>query len=104
MIELFYCVKDKNGVEILKTKDKKEAELYDKALDSASNMLDYCKENGDNKYLKEFMATFKGEDAEDKLMDLFMFMSLNQKDISSILKGKSVSASETDSVSEKQAA
>ena len=38
MIEVEYIVKDKKGVEKLRTADKKAADAYDKALDNAERL------------------------------------------------------------------
>lgn len=87
MIEIEYIVKDKRGVEKLRTADKKAADAYDKALDNAELLQQLLRHDNVLPKLKE-----------DDLETLTIYLALNAKNVEKALKGKQpeLSSDETD--------
>lgn len=77
MIEIEYIVKDKRGVEKLRTSDKKSADAYDKALDNAELLQKLLRHDNVLPKLKE-----------DDLETLTIYLALNAKNVDRALKGK----------------
>lgn len=77
MIEIEYIVKDKKGVEKLRTADKKAADAYDKALDNADLLQDLLRHDNVLPKLKD-----------DDLESLTIYLALNAKNVERALKGK----------------
>jgi|GEM_PF-1301353 len=77
MIEIEYIVKDRNGVERLRTIDKKAADAYDKALENADRLAQMLRAD---KVLPEL------SDAD--LEELTIYLSRNAKNVERVLKGK----------------
>lgn len=77
MIEIEYIVKDKKGVEKLRTADKKAADAYDKALDNADLLAQLLRHDNVLPKLKE-----------DDLEALTIYLALNAKNVERALKGK----------------
>lgn len=77
MIEIEYIVKDKKGVEKLRTADKKAADAYDKALDNADLLAGLLRHDGILPKLKE-----------DDMEALTIYLALNAKNVERALKGK----------------
>ncbi len=77
MIEIEYIVKDKKGVEKLRTADKKAADAYDKALDNADLLGQLLRHDNVLPKLKE-----------DDLEALTIYLALNAKNVERALKGK----------------
>lgn len=77
MIEIEYIVKDKRGVEKLRTADKKAADAYDKALDNAELLQQLLRHDNVLPKLKE-----------DDLETLTIYLALNSKNVEKALKGK----------------
>jgi dsDNA-binding SOS-regulon protein len=77
MIEIEYIVKDKKGVEKLRTADKKAADAYDKALDNAEILQQMLRHD---KVLPKL--------SDDNLESLTIYLALNAKNVERALKGK----------------
>lgn len=77
MIEIEYIVKDKKGVEKLRTADKKAADAYDRALDNADLL---------QQLLQHDKVLPKLSDAD--LETLTIYLALNAKNVERALKGK----------------
>ncbi len=77
MIEIEYIVKDTNGVERLRTADKKAADAYDKALDNAERLQNLLRHD---KVLPDL--------SEKDMEELTIYLALNAKNIELALKGK----------------
>lgn len=77
MIEIEYIVKDKRGVEKLRTADKKAADAYDKALDNADLLQELLRHDNVLPKLKD-----------DDLESLTIYLALNAKNVERALKGK----------------
>jgi len=77
MIEIEYIVKDKKGVEKLRTADKKAADAYDKALDNAELLQRLLRHDNVLPKLKD-----------DDLETLTIYLALNAKNVDRALKGK----------------
>jgi uncharacterized protein len=77
VIEIEYVVKDQKGVERLRTTDKKAADAYDKALETAEHLADLLRHDG---VLPEL--------AEHDLEELTIYLARNAKKVERILKGK----------------
>jgi len=77
MIEIEYIVKDKKGVEKLRTSDKKAADAYDRALDNADLLQQLLRHDNVLPKLKE-----------DDLESLTIYLALNAKNVERALKGK----------------
>tara|TARA_B110001452_G_C15002275_1_gene350389 strand:- start:18 stop:302 length:285 start_codon:yes stop_codon:yes gene_type:complete len=87
MIEIEYIVKDKRGVEKLRTADKKAADAYDKALDNAELLQQLLRHDNVLPKLKE-----------DDLESLTIYLALNAKNVEKALKGKQPDLSGDDNV------
>jgi len=77
MIEIEYIVKDKKGVEKLRTADKKAADAYDKALDNADLLAQLLRHDNVLPKLKD-----------DDMEALTIYLALNAKNVDRALKGK----------------
>ncbi len=77
VIEIEYVVKDHKGVEKLRTTDKKAADAYDKALETAERLADLLRHD---KVLPGL--------AEHDLEELTIYLARNTRQIERILKGK----------------
>lgn len=77
MIEIEYIVKDRNGVERLRTADKKAADAYDKVLENADRLGQLLR---DDKVLPQL------PDAD--LEELTIYLARNAKQVERILRGK----------------
>lgn len=77
MIEIEYIVKDKQGVERLRTADKKEADAYDKALDAADRLAHMLRED-------QVLPNLADEDLEE----LTIYLARNARAVERILKGR----------------
>jgi len=77
MIEIEYIVKDKKGVEKLRTADKKAADAYDKALDNADLLAELLRHDNVLPKLKD-----------DDMEALTIYLALNAKNVDRALKGK----------------
>ena len=77
MIEIEYIVKDNNGVERLRTTDKKAADAYDKALENADRLAQLLRED---KVLPDLTDTHMEE--------LTIYLTRNAKNIERVLRGK----------------
>jgi dsDNA-binding SOS-regulon protein len=77
MIEIEYIVKDRNGVERLRTTDKKAADAYDKALEIADRLAQMLR---DDKVVPAL--------AETDMEELTIYLARNAKNVERVLKGK----------------
>ena len=77
MIEIEYVVRDQKGVERLRTTDKKAADAYDKALETAERLADLLRHDGVLPGL-----------AESDMEELTIYLARNARNIERILKGK----------------
>jgi dsDNA-binding SOS-regulon protein len=77
LIEIEYIVKDKHGVERLRTADKKVADAYDKALDIADRLAQLLRED---QVLPDL--------AEPDLEELTIYLARNARNVERVLKGK----------------
>ena len=77
MIEIEYIVKDKKGVEKLRTADKKAADAYDRALDNADLLHQLLRHDN-------VLPKLKDEDMES----LTIYLALNAKNVERALKGR----------------
>jgi dsDNA-binding SOS-regulon protein len=77
VIEIEYVVRDQKGVERLRTPDKKAADAYDKALETAERLADLLRHDGVLPGL-----------AEPDLEELTIYLARNARNIERILKGK----------------
>jgi hypothetical protein len=77
MIEIEYIVKDRNGVERLRTADKKAADAYDKVLENADRLAQLLRED-------DVLPSLG--DAE--LEELSIYLARNARTVERILKGK----------------
>jgi len=77
VIEIEYVVKDHQGVEKLRTTDKKAADAYDKALETAERLADLLRHD---KVLPGL--------TEHDLEELTIYLARNARQIERILKGK----------------
>ena len=77
MIEIEYVVRDQKGVERLRTTDKKAADAYDKALETAGRLADLLR---DDRVLPGL--------AEPDLEELTIYLARNARRVERILKGK----------------
>lgn len=87
MIEIEYVVRDQKGAERLRTTDKKAADAYDKALESAERLAELLRHD---KILPDL--------PESDLEELTIYLARNAKTVERILKGKSaeIETSETE--------
>lgn len=77
MIEIEYIVKDKHGMERLRTADKKAADAYDKALDIADRLAQLIR---DDQVLPDL--------SDGELEELTIYMARNARNVERVLKGK----------------
>jgi dsDNA-binding SOS-regulon protein len=77
LIEIEYIVKDKHGMERLRTADKKAADAYDKALEIADRLAQLLR---DDQVLPEL--------ADGDLEELTIYMARNARNVERVLKGK----------------
>jgi dsDNA-binding SOS-regulon protein len=77
MIEIEYIVKDKNGVERLRTTDKKAADAYDKVLEAADRLAQLLRDD-------QVLPALPDSDLED----LTIYLVRNAKNVERVLKGK----------------
>ncbi len=77
MIEIEYVVKDQKGVERLRTTDKKAADAYDKALETAERLADLLRHD-------RVLPSLSEHDMED----LTIYLARNARNVERILKGK----------------
>jgi dsDNA-binding SOS-regulon protein len=77
MIEIEYIVKDRNGVERLRTADKKAADAYDRVLENADRLAQLLRDDG-------VLPTLADGDMEE----LTIYLAQNAKSVERVLKGK----------------
>jgi dsDNA-binding SOS-regulon protein len=77
VIEIEYIVKDNQGVERLRTADKKEADAYDKALEVADRLSQWLRD-------EQVVPNLPDEDLEE----LTIHLARNARAVERILKGK----------------
>jgi dsDNA-binding SOS-regulon protein len=77
MIEIEYIVKDRNGVERLRTADKKAADAYDKVLENADRLAQLLRDDA-------VLPTL----GDGELEELTIYLARNARSIERILKGK----------------
>jgi len=77
VIEIEYIVKDRNGVERLRTTDKKAADAYDKALDNADRLAKMLRED-------QVLPAL----ADNDLEELTIYLARNARNVERILRGK----------------
>lgn len=77
LIEIEYIVKDNNGVERLRTTDKKAADAYDKALEVADRLAQLLR---DDSVLPDL--------PEGQLEELTIYLARNARNVERVLKGK----------------
>jgi dsDNA-binding SOS-regulon protein len=85
MIEIEYIVKDRNGVERLRTTDKKAADAYDKALENADRLAQLLRDDN-------VLPGLPDADLEE----LTIYLSRNAKNVERVLKGKEPEPTEPD--------
>jgi hypothetical protein len=84
MIEIEYIVRDQKGAERLRTTDKKAADAYDKALESAERLAELIRRDG---VLPDL--------PESDLEELTIYLVRNARNVERILKGKEPEAEPT---------
>jgi hypothetical protein len=77
LIEIEYIVKDKHGVERLRTADKKAADAYDKALDIADRLARLLRD-------EQVLPSLPDPDLEE----LTIYLARNARNVERVLKGK----------------
>jgi uncharacterized protein len=77
VIEIEYVVRDQKGVERLRTTDKKAADAYDKALETAERLADLLRHD-------RVLPSLSEPDMEE----LTIYLARNARNIERILKGK----------------
>jgi dsDNA-binding SOS-regulon protein len=77
MIEIEYIVRDQKGAERLRTTDKKAADAYDRALESAERLAELLRQDNVLPGLPE-----------REMEDLTIYLVRNAKAVERILKGK----------------
>lgn len=77
MIEIEYVVKDQKGVERLRTTDKKAADAYDKALETAERLADLLRRD-------RVLPNLPEQDLEE----LTIYLARNARSVERIMKGK----------------
>ncbi|NCA68886.1 MAG: hypothetical protein EOM91_02060 [Sphingobacteriia bacterium] len=77
MIEIEYIVRDQKGAERLRTTDKKAADAYDKALESAERLAELIRRDGVLPNLPE-----------SDLEELTIYLVRNARNVERILRGK----------------
>ncbi|MBK1647681.1 YebG family protein [Rhabdochromatium marinum] len=84
MIEIEYIVKDKQGVERLRTADKKQADAYDKALDVADALAQWLRD-------EQVLPNLPDTDLEE----LTIHLARHARTVERILKGKEAAPAPT---------
>ncbi|MCK7578251.1 MAG: YebG family protein [Chromatiales bacterium] len=79
MIEIEYIVRDRRGVERLRTADKKAAEAYDRILENAERLADWLRAGSVLPSL-----------TDDDLETLTVHLARHAREVELILKGKPV--------------
>jgi dsDNA-binding SOS-regulon protein len=79
MIEIEYIVRDRRGVERLRTADKKAAEAYDRILENAERLADWLRAGS-------VLPNLPDEDLET----LTVHLARHAREVELILKGKPV--------------
>jgi len=79
MIEIEYIVRDRRGVERLRTADKKAAEAYDRILENAERLADWLRAGSVLPSLPD-----------DDLETLTVHLARHAREVELILKGKPV--------------
>jgi dsDNA-binding SOS-regulon protein len=77
LIEIEYIVKDKHGVERLRTADKKAADAYDKALDIADRLAQLMRND-------QVLPSLPEPDLEE----LTIYLARNARNVERVLRGK----------------
>lgn len=77
MIEIEYIVKDQKGVERLRTADKKAADAYDRALETADRLAELLRAD-------RVLPGLSEHDMEE----LTIYLARNARNVERILKGK----------------
>ncbi len=77
MIEIEYIVKDRNGVERLRTADKKAADAYDRVLENADRLAQLLRDD-------DILPGLADGDMEE----LTIYLAQNAKSVERVLKGK----------------
>ncbi|ADC61945.1 YebG family protein [Allochromatium vinosum] len=77
MIEIEYIVRDRRGVERLRTADKKAAEAYDRILENAERLADWLRAGSVLPSLPD-----------DELETLTVHLARHAREVELILKGK----------------
>jgi len=77
LIEIEYIVKDKHGMERLRTADKKAADAYDKALEIADRLGQLLRED-------QVLPDLPDVDLEE----LTIYLARNARNVERVLKGK----------------
>jgi dsDNA-binding SOS-regulon protein len=77
VIEIEYVVRDQKGVERLRTTDKKAADAYDKALETAERLADLLRHD----------RVLPGL-SESDMEELTIYLARNARNVERILKGK----------------
>lgn len=77
MIEIEYIVRDRKGVEKLRTADKKAADAYDRALETAERLADLLRRD-------RVLPDLSDPDMEE----LTIYLARNARSLERILKGK----------------
>jgi dsDNA-binding SOS-regulon protein len=77
LIEIEYIVKDKQGVERLRTADKKAADAYDKALDIADRLAQLLRDD-------QVLPSLPDPDLEE----ITIYLARNARNVERVLKGK----------------
>ncbi len=85
MIEIEYIVKDSNGVERLRTTDKKAADAYDRALDNADRLAQMLRAD-------KVLESLSDADLEE----LTIYLARNARDVERVLKGKAPERDKTE--------
>ena len=89
MIEIEYIVRDRRGVERLRTADKKAAEAYDRILENAERLADWLRAGA-------VLPTLPDDDLET----LTVHLARHARAVELILKGKPVESEPDPVVSE----
>ncbi|MEA1052911.1 YebG family protein [Lamprobacter modestohalophilus] len=82
MIEIEYIVKDKHGMERLRTADKKAADAYDKALEIADRLAQLLRDD-------QVLPDLPDADIEE----LTIYLARNARNVERVLKGKELEPS-----------
>jgi dsDNA-binding SOS-regulon protein len=77
LIEIEYIVKDRNGVERMRTTDRKAADAYDRALETAERLAAMLRADG-------VLPALPDADLEE----LTIYLARNARNVERVLKGK----------------